>query len=74
MEIPFDRLSPEALRALIVEFVTRDGTDYGEVEALEADKVRQVEEQLRARKIVVVYDAETETCNLVQAPSISRST
>jgi uncharacterized protein YheU (UPF0270 family) len=27
--IPFDKLSPEALQALIEEFVTRDGTDTG---------------------------------------------
>jgi len=29
MIIPYDKLSPEALQALIEEFVTRDGTDTG---------------------------------------------
>jgi hypothetical protein len=32
IEVPPDALSPEALRALVEEFVTRDGTDYGAVE------------------------------------------
>lgn len=32
MMVPWDQLSAEALRGLIEEFVTRDGTDYGEVE------------------------------------------
>jgi hypothetical protein len=30
--IPFQDLSPEALRGVVEEFVTRDGTDYGEFE------------------------------------------
>ena len=33
MQIPHDQLSPQALRGLIEEFVTRDGTDYGTTEA-----------------------------------------
>jgi uncharacterized protein YheU (UPF0270 family) len=32
IELPPDALSPEALRDLVEEFVTRDGTDYGAVE------------------------------------------
>ena len=30
--IPYDQLSIEALKGVIEEFVTRDGTDYGEIE------------------------------------------
>ncbi len=32
VELSPDDLSPEALRRLVEEFVTRDGTDYGAVE------------------------------------------
>ncbi len=39
MLIPHRELSPEALQGLIEEFVTRDGTDYGESEAALATKV-----------------------------------
>jgi len=31
MEIPYKKLAPDVLRAVIEEFVTREGTDYGEV-------------------------------------------
>ena len=32
LKIPFDQLSHEALHGVVEEFVTRDGTDYGEIE------------------------------------------
>jgi len=32
VKVPYNQLSPEALQGVIEEFVTRDGTDYGEIE------------------------------------------
>ena len=40
--IPPDKVSPRALQGMIEEFVTRDGTDYGERETALAEKVAQV--------------------------------
>ena len=40
VEVPHTHLTPEALRSLTEEFVTRDGTDYGPVEKTLAEKVR----------------------------------
>jgi uncharacterized protein len=65
MLVPADKLSPLALRGLIVEFVTRDGTDYGSKEVSEAEKVAQVERQLRSGEVLLVFDAESQTCNLM---------
>jgi len=31
-KIPVNKLSPEALQGVINEFISRDGTDYGEME------------------------------------------
>ncbi len=45
-ELSPDQLSPEALRGLIEEFVTRDGTDYGAVERIVEEKIAQVSVQL----------------------------
>lgn len=42
VKIPYDQLSPEALHGVIEEFVTRDGTDYGEVEIPLETKIAQV--------------------------------
>ena len=66
MEIPHRALSPDTLQALIEEFVLRDGTDYGETEIPLAKKSRQVMEQLDHGDIVIVFDAETESCNIVR--------
>jgi uncharacterized protein len=64
MDIPWQELQPETLRALIEEFVTRDGTDYGEREASFETKVRQVRQLLETGKIKLVFDPETESCDL----------
>ncbi|MCE5262575.1 MAG: YheU family protein [Deltaproteobacteria bacterium] len=54
--IPVDRLSPEALRGVIEEFISRDGTDYGEVEASRETKFRQVKQRLQDGSAVLIYD------------------
>ena len=54
--IPWQELSPEALRGLVEEFVSREGTEYGEEEASLADKVREVITQLEAGTVVAVFD------------------
>ena len=67
VELPLDALSPEALRNMVEEFVTRDGTDYGAVELGVEEKVAQVMEQLRSGEARLVFDPETETANIVPA-------
>ena len=65
--IPIDRLSPEALQGVIKEFITRDGTDYGEKEALPDINFWQVKRKLETGLAVLIYDDETETTNILQA-------
>ena len=65
IEIPTSDLSREALRALIEEFVTRDGTDYGAVERSLDAKVADVMHQLARGEVRIVFDPETETTTLV---------
>ncbi len=67
VELPPDALSPEALRDLVEEFVTRDGTDYGAVERGVEEKVAQVTAQLRSGEARLVFEPETETANIVLA-------
>lgn len=65
LEIPFEKISPEALRKMIEEFVTRQwegGDDAGQ--ALDV-KVAQVLRQLHSRTARVVYDQVTESWNIV---------
>ena len=63
--VDFRRLSPEALRGLIEEFVTREGTDYGLKEKDLDEKVRDVERQLSNGEAEVVYDPVDERANIV---------
>jgi uncharacterized protein YheU (UPF0270 family) len=65
MEIPHRSLKPETLRSVIEEFVLREGTDYGlSVYSLD-QKVEQVYRQLERGDVVVVFDPEAETCDIV---------
>ncbi len=67
LKIPYDQLSPEALRGVIEEFVTRDGTDYGEIEVSLDTKISQMLGQLKSGKAVIVFDQGTETCNILRS-------
>lgn len=62
--IPVDQLSAEALDGVIKEFISRNGTDYGEFEAAMETKIRQVKQKLKKGLAVLIYDDETETTNI----------
>jgi len=64
MRIPYLELSPETLRRIVDEFVTREGTDYGEEYSLD-DKVAQVTELLKQDKVMITFDINSETCSIV---------
>lgn len=64
IKIPYDQLSPEALNGVIEEFVTRDGTDYGEKEVPLEIKINQVLKQLKSGKAVIIFDQNLSSCNI----------
>ena len=61
MRIPPDSLGPETLRAVVAEFVTRDGTEIGDAD-LHVDRVLK---QIRAGRAELHYDEETGTTTVV---------
>lgn len=65
IQIPPERLSPEILQAVIEEFISREGTDYGISEVSLESKVDQVKRQVQRGEVVVTFDPETESCNLL---------
>lgn len=69
IELSPDDLSPEALRGLVEEFVSRDGTDYGAVERRLEEKVADVTRRLASGEARIVFDPETGTANIVPAPT-----
>ena len=70
--IPLERLSEEALRGLIEEFILREGTDYGLNEFSLEQKFSQVFKQLKAGHIAVVFDPEEETTSLLRKEDLPK--
>ena len=67
LKIPYDQLNPETLHGVVEEFVTRDGTDYGEFEVPFETKTSQVLGQLKSGQAVIIFDQKTETCNILKS-------
>ena len=65
--IPANKLNPEALQGVIQEFISREGTDYGEIEVPTGTKFRQVNQKLENGLAVLIFDDETETTNIFLA-------
>ncbi|MEO0322492.1 MAG: YheU family protein [Myxococcota bacterium] len=68
--IPWKRLTPDALRGVMEDYVTREGTDYGHADVSFESKLAAVRRQLERGDVVVLFDARTETCNLVPARDV----
>jgi uncharacterized protein YheU (UPF0270 family) len=65
--IPVNKLSPQALQNVIEEFISRNGTDYGAIEASWETKFRNVKYKLETGLAVLVFDDESETTNIFLA-------
>jgi uncharacterized protein YheU (UPF0270 family) len=65
VEVPLDRIKPDILRNLIAEFVTREWEELGDCRYTLDDKIDQVLRQLKERKAKIVFDLNTNTCNIV---------
>jgi uncharacterized protein YheU (UPF0270 family) len=71
MIIPHQSINVETLRNIIEEYVTREGTDYGDVELSIEDKVSAVEAKLQSGEVVVLYIESTESINIVDKQLLS---
>jgi len=71
LEIPPARLSAEVLAALLEEFASRDGTDYGDRELSLAAKVQQLRAQLDSGELALLYDGDSEAWDLLPRDSAS---
>jgi uncharacterized protein YheU (UPF0270 family) len=66
MHIPHTQLSSAALRAVVEEFVTRDGTDHSAVES----RIEKVLHQLHAGRVELHFDDVTRTCNFLPVENL----
>ena len=65
VELDTDQLSPSALRGLVEEYVSREGTDYGPGDWTLEDKVAQVLRQLERGEARIVFNFELESASIV---------
>ena len=65
MIIPLEQLNQDTLYAIIEDFILREGTDYGAVDATKADKIAQVELQLKQGNAVLVYSQLHDSVNIL---------
>jgi len=65
MIIPYHKLSEEALQSLIEDFVTRDGTDYGQVEMSMQEKSVHLPASLKNGDLLITYNDELQSCGLM---------
>jgi uncharacterized protein YheU (UPF0270 family) len=63
--VPTQRLQAEVLQALLEEYASRDGTDYGERERTLEEKVAQLLHQLRTEELQILYDVDSEQWDLL---------
>ncbi len=66
MEIPYDRLSPEVLKGLIEDYITRQIVNYCEPEFDLAAQVTQVRMLLESGKARIVFDDRSASCEIVR--------
>ena len=69
IEVPTSQLAEQTLLALLEEFASRDGTDYGVKELTLDEKVGRLRQQLDASRIMLMYDSDSEQWDLVERDS-----
>jgi uncharacterized protein YheU (UPF0270 family) len=67
IDVPLDRINPDTLRNMVVEYVTRDWSELTDAKYTLDDKIGQVIQQLKDGRAKVVFDLTTGTCNIIPA-------
>lgn len=70
--VPFEPLSPRALRGLVEAYVLREGTDYGEHEYSLDAKVAQVIGRLERGEAEIAFDPVSGTATILPTRRPSR--
>ncbi len=64
VQVPIQRLEAATLTALLEEFASRDGTDYGARERSLEEKTGDLRRQLDAGELALVFDLDSEEYDL----------
>ena len=64
MIIPLESLPEDTLNNLIAEYVSREGTDYGEVELSNEVKCNNLKAKLISKEYVITFSEEYQTTSI----------
>ncbi len=73
VQLAITDLSHGAVEALLAEFITREGTDYGIEERTFQDKMESLRLQLKCGDVVIVFDPELQSANIVPKEHVQRA-
>ena len=73
MIIPPEKLTYEVLKSIVESYVAREGTDYGEQEQTLEQKSSQLLSKVVTGDVVIAYDEESETVNLLNKSELGES-
>ena len=69
VNVPWSRLDSRTLDALLQEFASRDGTDYGETEVPLEVKAAQLRSKLSSAQLFLLYDSDSQEWDIVDSDS-----
>lgn len=72
MIIPYQSLSSDVLQNIIEEYISREGTDYGEYELSLEQKVQRLLPQVKSGEVLIVFDEITESVQLLPKADYGR--
>ncbi len=55
---------------MVEDFVTRDGTDYGDYEVALSLRVKQVQDQIESGKALIIFDTAEQTFSIVPSDTV----
>lgn len=70
VEVPISRLAEDTLQALLEEFASREGTEYGLREFSLEEKVSQLRRRLDTGTAAIVYDQASEEWDILDAEAL----
>ena len=70
-QVPVERIESSVLQALLEEFASRDGTDYGARELTLAEKAGNLRRQLETGDICILFHHPTEQWDLVDCRRVA---
>lgn len=72
VRVPPERVDAEVLNSMLEDYASRDGTDYGARELELGEKVANLQAQLRAGSLAIVYDLASEQWDLLPQEQLAQ--